>query len=205
MHSTQAFVSTFLEQSAELPFKCFPQFCSTRAELVIVHTMAFRRTVIRAKLSAWTCQPFCCQRAFTLIPSGPQHSAEIFQIAPENKKPGVERRAKPPYEWLCAKLDNFLACARKEPHYRIYFWPSLDLTLGRTFFDPTVTPLQKARSTSEPFVSIRGSGKTSSPLPNKIKGFCVNPGALCKSGILAGSWGLLDWMPRESERYRLSF
>jgi len=117
----------------KLPFQCFPQFCSTRAELVIVHTMAFRRTVIRTKLSAWTCQPFCCQRAFTLIPSGPQHSAEISRIAPENKKPGVERRAKPPYQWLCAKLDIFLACARKEPHYRIYFWPSLDLTLGRTF------------------------------------------------------------------------
>ena len=103
--------------------------------------MAFRRTVIRTKLSAWTCQPFCCQRADTLIPSGPQHSAEIFQIAPENEKPGVERRAKPPYQWLCAKLDIFLACARNEPHYRIYFWPSLALTLGRTFFDPTVTPL----------------------------------------------------------------
>jgi len=40
-------------------------------------------------------------------PSGPQHSAEIFQIAPENKKPGVERRAKPPPKWLCAKLDKF--------------------------------------------------------------------------------------------------
>ena len=26
-----------------------------------------------------------------------QHSAEILQIAPENKKPGVERRAKPPH------------------------------------------------------------------------------------------------------------
>ena len=37
-------------------------------------------------------------------------------------------------------LDFFLARARKEPHYRIYFWPSLDLTLGRTFFDPTVMP-----------------------------------------------------------------
>src|SRR5258708_36433380 len=73
-------------------------------------------------------------------PVRPQLSAEIFQIAPENKKPGVERRAKPPPEWLCAKLDIFLACARKEPHYRIYFWPSLGPTLGRTFFDPTVMP-----------------------------------------------------------------
>ena len=146
--------------------------------------MAFRRTVIRTELSAWTCQPFCCQRALTLIPSGPQHSAEIFQIAPENKKPGVERRAKPPTKWLCAKLDKFLACARIEPHYRIYFWPSLDLTLGRTFFDPTVMPLQKAWSTPKPLVSIRASTNTSSPLPKKIKGFCVNPVALCKSAVL---------------------
>jgi hypothetical protein len=28
-------------------------------------------------------------------------------------------------------LDFFLASVRKEPHYRIYFSPSLDLTLGR--------------------------------------------------------------------------
>jgi len=136
--------------------------------------MAFRRTVIRSKLSAWTCQPFCCQRADTLIPSGPQHSAEIFQIAPENEKPGVERRAKPPYQWLCAKLDIFLACARNEPHYRIYFWPSLALTLGRTFFDPTVTPLNSLVY-PKPSISIPGSLDSSSPLPKYFRGFCVNP------------------------------
>ncbi len=37
-------------------------------------------------------------------------------------------------------LDFVLACARKEPHYRIYFWPSLGIALGRRFFDPTVMP-----------------------------------------------------------------
>jgi hypothetical protein len=37
---------------------------------------------------------------------------------PENKKPGVERRAQPPFQWLCAKLDKLLPCARKAPHYR---------------------------------------------------------------------------------------
>ena len=148
--------------------------------------MAFRRTVIRTELSAWTCQPFCCQRALTLIPSGPQHSAEIFQIAPENKKPGVERRAKPPTKWLCAKLDKFLACARKEPHYRIYFWPSLDLTLGRTFFDPTVMPL-KVRSTAEPFASIPRFLDSSSPPTTNFKGFgCAKLGNLCKSSKLRG-------------------
>ncbi len=144
--------------------------------------MAFRRTVIRTKLSAWTCQPFCCQRAVTLIPSGPQHFAEIFQIAPENKKPGVERRAKPPPEWLCAKLDIFLACARKEPHYRIYFWPSLALTLGRTFFDPTVTPLKIAWSTPKPRVSIPVSQDSSSPWQNNFGAATVQiQRALCKT------------------------
>jgi len=41
-----------------------PQHCSTRAELVITHTMASCLTVIRSRLSAWICQPFCCQRTF---------------------------------------------------------------------------------------------------------------------------------------------
>ena len=33
-----------------------------------------------------------------------------------------------------------LSSARKEPHYRVYFRPSLDGTLGRRFFYPTVMP-----------------------------------------------------------------
>jgi hypothetical protein len=35
------------------------------SKLVITHTMAFRPTVIGSKLSAWICQPFCCQRTFS--------------------------------------------------------------------------------------------------------------------------------------------
>jgi len=46
-----------------------PQHCSTRAELVIIHTMTSRLTVIRSRLSAWICQPFCCQRTLNPIPS----------------------------------------------------------------------------------------------------------------------------------------
>ena len=46
----------------------------------------------------------------------------------------------PPLGWLHAMLDFFLSCARKEPHYRIYFWPSLVPALGRRLFDPTVMP-----------------------------------------------------------------
>ena len=37
-------------------------------------------------------------------------------------------------------LAFFLTCARKEPHYRIYFSPSFFLGL-EGFFDPTVMPL----------------------------------------------------------------
>jgi len=48
----------------------FPQFCSTRAELVNnPHLHSPKRTVIRTRLSAWTCQPFCCQRTFIPSPS----------------------------------------------------------------------------------------------------------------------------------------
>src|SRR5262249_12309590 len=49
---------------------CFPQFCSTRAELVNnPHPHSRKSTVIDPRLSAWICQPFCCQRTFALIPS----------------------------------------------------------------------------------------------------------------------------------------
>ena len=107
--------------------------------------MTFRPTVIGSKLSAWICQPFCCQRTFALIPSErPSIPLKACLIARKmlsnNKKPGVERRAGPPSWWLCAKLDSFLSSARKEPHYRVYFRPSLGLTLGRRFFYPTVMP-----------------------------------------------------------------
>ena len=136
--------------------------------------MAFRQTVIWSELSAWTCQPYCCQRAFTLIPSGPQHSAEIFQIAPENKKPGVERRAKPPSKWLCAKLDSFLACARKEPHYRIYFLAFAWSYAGKNLLRPDCDA-PESLVCPKPSVSIPTSLDSSSPLRKKIKGFCVNP------------------------------
>jgi hypothetical protein len=75
----------------------------------------------------------------------------------------------------------FLACARKEPHYGIYFWPSLGLTLGRTFFDPTVMPLN-ARTTPEPEESILGFLDSSSPLKQLFGAATVkNRERLCKS------------------------
>jgi len=65
--------------------------------------------------------------------ASPSSSASLKPYKPPgNKKPGVERRVQPlTLEWLHAKLDRFLTSARKEPHYWIYFSPSLDLTLGR--------------------------------------------------------------------------
>ena len=120
----------------------FPQFCSISSKLVIIHTMAFRPTVIGSKLSAWICQPFCCQRTVALIPSErlsiplkPCLNASL-QKRPNNKKPGVERRAKSPILVALRVARLVLSSARKEPHYRVYFRPSLGITLGRTLLLP---------------------------------------------------------------------
>ena len=88
----------------------------------------------------------------------------IHYSLPQNKKPGVERRVQPPtHEWLHAMLDRFLACARKEPHYRVYFRPSLDSALGRTLLLPDCDALLGS-TTPEPFVSIQDLSDTSSLL-----------------------------------------
>src|SRR5579859_3698068 len=86
-------------------------------------------------------------------------------------------------------LDFVLACARKEPHYRIYFWPSLGIALGRRFFDPTVMPLlaPESHTTLGPFVSIPTFLVPSSPRNNY---FCHPCGFLCKSQNL--HWILLQ-------------
>ena len=90
----------FIRQLFELPL--FSTVLLDSSKLVIIHTMAFRPTVIGSKLSAWICQPFCCQRTIALIPSErpsiplrPCLTASL-QKPPNNKKPGVERRAKSP-------------------------------------------------------------------------------------------------------------
>jgi hypothetical protein len=126
---------------------CFPQFCSTRAELVYnPHHHSPGSTVIGPRLSAWICQPFCCQRTFALIPSErfsiPLKHCPIFR--PNNKKPGVERRVHTPVT-SGASTRSSTQC-----------YPVLvkNLTIGSTSglrlillwedasFDPTVTPLQ---------------------------------------------------------------
>jgi hypothetical protein len=61
----------------------------------------------------------------------------IHYSLPQNKKPGVERRVQPPtLRWLHAMLDIFLACARKEPHYRIYFLAFAWYYAGKTLLRP---------------------------------------------------------------------
>ena len=142
--------------------------------------MAFGPTVIGSKLSAWTCQPFCCQRALSLIQSGfpafrlgilhrvlvalrlgrnslrnHYHSSLASNHCPQNKKPGVERRVQPPtYGGSTRCSTSFLACARKEPH----------LGLLQDLLNPTVMPLNDpaVHRTPEPFVTIPENPESSS-------------------------------------------
>src|SRR5258707_14385803 len=73
---------------------------------------------------------------------------------PQNKKPGVERRVQPPtLRWLHAMLDFVLACARKEPHYRIYFLAFAWYYVGKTLLRPDCDA-PAGSATPEPFVSI---------------------------------------------------
>ncbi len=145
--------------------------------------MTSRLTVISAELSAWTCQPFCCQRTFALIPSErptfrwpfssrpPRASGGCFQPPSaslkllENKKPGVERRAK-------SRSDRDSARSSTD------FYPVLvkNLTIGSTsglrFLVPWKTLLRPdcdalaAQTTPEPSVSIPDFLCSSTPTPN---------------------------------------
>ena len=51
--------------------------------------------------------------------------------------------------------------ARKEPHYRVYFRPSLGAALGRTLLLPDCDALLGS-TTPEPFASIQDLSDTSS-------------------------------------------
>ena len=98
----------------------------------------------------------------------PQHSAEAllgrFLKLPNNKKPGVERRAKSPIQVTLREARLVLSgVARKEPHYRVYFRPSLGAALGRTLLLPDCDALLGS-TTPEPFVSIQDLSDTSSVL-----------------------------------------
>jgi hypothetical protein len=160
------------------------------------HLHSPARTVIRARLSAWACQPFCCQRTFdpslsecsgctgtrlagltrspcANLPSSSASGSFELRISkfelPENKKPGVGRRAKPPH------LGGSARCSTS-------FYPVLvkNLTLGSTsrlllllrwedFFDPTVMPLNSPGLPTEPSgpsITIPAFPFSSSPRSN---------------------------------------
>ena len=67
--------------------------------------------------------------------------------------------------------------ARKEPHYRVYFRPSLGAALGRTLLLPDCDALLGS-TTPEPFASIQELRDSSSP---PIKVFCEAVGCCVKA------------------------
>jgi hypothetical protein len=120
-----------------------PQYCSTRAELVITHTMTSRLTVIRSRLSAWICQPFCCQRTLFSdsigmphVPrglSGGTYPAALrclaFQLCFSSFQKGRQKIKNPASSaghsrfslaTLREARQNLARVARKVPHSRIY-------------------------------------------------------------------------------------
>ena len=116
-----------------------------------------------------------------------QHSAEAllsgFLRLPNNKKPGVERRAKSPIQVTLREARLVLSgIARKEPHYRVYFRPSLGITLGRTLLLPDCDApawLNYPRAICE-YTRIMGFVKRSEKL---FLGLSVNFGGLRKTSI----------------------
>jgi hypothetical protein len=156
---------------------CFPQFCSTRAELVYnPHHHSPGSTVIGPRLSAWICQPFCCQRTFALIPSErfsiPLKHCPIFR--PNNEKPGVERRVHTPVTSGASTRSSTQCYPVLVKNLTIgsTSWPSLDLTLGRRFFRPDCDA-PAGSATPEPFASIQETQNPSSPFRKIIFAFPV--------------------------------
>src|SRR5260370_36021507 len=72
----------------------------------------------------------------------------------------------------------------------MFFCLACDPTMGRTFFDPTLTPLKIAWSTPKPRVSIPVSQDSSSPWQNNFGAATVQiQRALCKTrGYFAALW-----------------
>src|SRR5215471_8806303 len=80
---------------------CFPQFCSTRAELVIVHTMTSAADLDRPRIIGVNLPAFLLSKNVCPDPVRGSWKFEIQSLKFENsknqnqiKKPGVERRAK---------------------------------------------------------------------------------------------------------------
>jgi hypothetical protein len=82
-------------------------------------------------------------------------------------------------------LDIFLACARKEPHYRIYFLAFAWYYAGKTLLRPDCDA-PAGSATPEPFVSIPIFLYPSSPrnnyfcqLSSALRTLCKSPSAAC--------------------------
>jgi len=108
----------------------------------------------RTGLSPRTCQPILLSKSFGSDSIGtPRLPGPVWRdlsdrvarsclpallFLPQNKKPGVERRAHAPFRRIRAKLDSFLACVRSEPHLGScgFDCPAVSTT---KFSDPTVS------------------------------------------------------------------
>ena len=134
--------------------------------------MASRLTVIRSRLSAWICQPFCCQRTinsesigmpWSALTAAPNKSAQdlsggsyrlqnslAFQLSfssfpegsPENKK---TRRRAPGTELTTSALR-----AKLDRTYPVLLVRYLTLGSCDCPTDPTVTPLNGPRTLASP-------------------------------------------------------
>jgi hypothetical protein len=119
---------------------CFPQFCSTRAELVNnPHHHSHEPTVIGPRLSAWICQPFCCQRTFALILS----ERSSTSLKPSGRYPlNSEGFATSSFKLRARKIKNPASSAGYMRHFAsgastrssTKFYPVLvkNLTIGST-------------------------------------------------------------------------
>ena len=94
----------------------FHSYAQSRAELVITHTMTFWPTLIGLKLSAWACQPFCCQRTF--IPSPSECPGRPFYGRPFQS----DRLAATPKEMARDLSGGTYPFALRELAFQLFFW-----------------------------------------------------------------------------------
>ena len=88
-------------------------------------------------------------------------------------------------------LDFVLACARKEPHYRIYFLAFAWYYAGKTLLRPDCDA-PAGSATPEPFVSIPTFLNSSSPRNNYFYHLSSALWTLCKNPLLGSGCFVLD-------------
>ena len=157
--------------------------------------MTSRLTVIRSELSAWICQPFCCQRTFALIPSEPlsiplkDSESSSLQLRTSNiqkiKNPASSAGLSHHTGGSARSSTYFYPVLVKNLTIGSTSWPSLDNTLGRRFFDPPVTPLLAQLPPSHLQV-YKIPGLRQAPPPNYFRLSCA---PLCKTMPLHAARG----------------